>query len=289
MILAGVEGAEDAPAEGRKVAVDAVFDSVSVGTTFKAELAQRGRDLLLDLGGGARASRAGAEVPRLGRADQRQFLCDAEFGGVFRRFVRLCAAGREVPDGAQHLFPHQRREHRPVRAHADHRRQGRLRQLPRGLHRAEARREPAARGGGRDRGARGRGGEIFHRAELVSRRRERAGRRLQLRDQARRLPRGAGQGDVDAGRDRIGDHLEISVLHPARRGQPGRVLFDRHRQQSPAGRHRHQDDPSRQEHEDPGSSRRGSARGGRRTPIAGWFRCIRRRRTAATTPSATAC
>ena len=35
MILAGVEGAEDAPAEGRKVAVDAVFDSVSVGTTFQ--------------------------------------------------------------------------------------------------------------------------------------------------------------------------------------------------------------------------------------------------------------
>jgi len=42
MILAGVEGAEAAPAEGRKVAVDAVFDSVSVGTTFKKELAQAG-------------------------------------------------------------------------------------------------------------------------------------------------------------------------------------------------------------------------------------------------------
>jgi Fe-S cluster assembly protein SufB len=42
MILAGVEGAEDAPAEGRRVAVDAVFDSVSVGTTFKAELAKAG-------------------------------------------------------------------------------------------------------------------------------------------------------------------------------------------------------------------------------------------------------
>jgi Fe-S cluster assembly protein SufB len=40
MILAGVEGAEDAPA--RKVAVDAVFDSVSVGTTFKEELAKAG-------------------------------------------------------------------------------------------------------------------------------------------------------------------------------------------------------------------------------------------------------
>ena len=42
MILAGVEGTENAPAEGRKVAVDAVFDSVSVGTTFKDELAKAG-------------------------------------------------------------------------------------------------------------------------------------------------------------------------------------------------------------------------------------------------------
>jgi len=42
MILAGVEGAETAPAEGRKVAVDAVFDSVSVGTTFQKELAEAG-------------------------------------------------------------------------------------------------------------------------------------------------------------------------------------------------------------------------------------------------------
>jgi Fe-S cluster assembly protein SufB len=38
-ILAGVEGAQDAQ---RKVAVDAVFDSVSVGTTFKDELAKAG-------------------------------------------------------------------------------------------------------------------------------------------------------------------------------------------------------------------------------------------------------
>jgi len=42
MILAGIEGAEDAPSEGRKVAVDAVFDSVSVGTTFQAELKRAG-------------------------------------------------------------------------------------------------------------------------------------------------------------------------------------------------------------------------------------------------------
>ncbi len=42
MILARVEGAGDVPAEGRKVAVDAVFDSVSVGTTFQEELRKAG-------------------------------------------------------------------------------------------------------------------------------------------------------------------------------------------------------------------------------------------------------
>ncbi len=47
LILAGVEGAEgQAPAEAkegeRRVAVDAVFDSVSVGTTFKKELQKAG-------------------------------------------------------------------------------------------------------------------------------------------------------------------------------------------------------------------------------------------------------
>lgn len=42
MLLAGVEGAETAPADGRRVAVDAVFDSVSLGTTFKDELAKAG-------------------------------------------------------------------------------------------------------------------------------------------------------------------------------------------------------------------------------------------------------
>ena len=46
MILAGVETAdgevEAVPAAGRKVAVDAVFDSVSVGTTFQKELEKAG-------------------------------------------------------------------------------------------------------------------------------------------------------------------------------------------------------------------------------------------------------
>jgi Fe-S cluster assembly scaffold protein SufB len=42
------------------------------------------------------------------------------------------------------------------------------------------------------------------------------GRHLQFRHQARRLPRRPLEDLVDAGRDRLGHHLEISKLHPAR-------------------------------------------------------------------------
>jgi Fe-S cluster assembly protein SufB len=56
---------------------------------------------------------------------------------------------------------------------------------------------------------------------------------------------------LDPGRDRLGDHLEIPVLHPARRQFAWRVLFDRHVQRLSAGRFRHQDDPSGQEHLEP--------------------------------------
>ena len=80
---------------------------------------------------------------------------------------------------------------------------------------------------------------------------ERQGRHLQLRHQARRLPRRPLQDLLDAGRDRLGDHLEISELHPARRQLARRVLFDRHLERPPAGRQRHQDDPPRQEHHEP--------------------------------------
>ena len=42
MVLAGVEDNADTPSKERKVAVDAVFDSVSVGTTFQSELKKAG-------------------------------------------------------------------------------------------------------------------------------------------------------------------------------------------------------------------------------------------------------
>ena len=83
------------------------------------------------------------------------------------------------------------------------RRRGRARELPRGLHRADARREPAARRGRRARRARPRDDQVLDDPELVPRRQERQGRHLQLRDQAR-------QGD---------DALED---HAGRRSRPAR-------------------------------------------------------------------
>ena len=247
------------------------------------------RDLHADLGGAARASRSGEEISRLGGAGLRQFLRHAQLGGVLRRLVRLRAAGRALPDGAVDLFPHQREEHRPVRAHADHRRQGLLRELPRRLHRADARREPAARRGGRAGRARRRRDQVFDRAELVSGRRQRQGRHLQLRHQARRLPRHELEDLLDPGRDRLGDHLEISELHPARRQFARRVLFDRHLERPPAGRFRHQDAPSRQEHDEPDHLQGHRGRPAPTTPIAAWSRRTARPRARATSPTATRC
>ncbi len=97
--------------------------------------------------------------------------------------------------------------------------------LPRGLHRADARREPAARRGRRAGRARRRRDQVLDRAELVPRRQGRQGRHLQLRHQARRLPRRALQDLLDAGRDRLGDHLEVPELHPAGRRLGRRVLL----------------------------------------------------------------
>ena len=104
------------------VAVDAVFDSVSVATTFKEKLNEAGVIFCPISRSDPRLSRTGEEISRHRRAGDRQFLRHPEFGGVLRRHLRLCAQGRALPDGAFHLFPHQCQRDRPVRAHADHRR-----------------------------------------------------------------------------------------------------------------------------------------------------------------------
>ena len=204
--------------------------------------------LLLVQRGPARAPRTRPQVPGLGRAGHRQLLRDAQQRGLLRRLVRLRAQGRALPDGALDLLPHQRGRHRPVRAHADHRRRGRVRLLPRGMHGPQARHEPTPRRRGRARRARRRRDQVLDGPELVPRRQGRQGRHLQFRDQARRLPRRPQPDLVDAGRDRLVDHLEVPVLHPPGRRQRRRVLQRRAREQPPAGRHRHEDDPHRAQH-----------------------------------------
>ena len=173
--------------------------------------------------------RARAAVPRQRRARHRQLLRDPELGRLLRRLVRVRAEGRALPDGAQHLLPDQRLEDGPVRADADRRRGGRLRELPRGLHCADARREPAPRRRRRARRARGRADQVLDRAELVPGRQGRQGRDLQLRHEARQVRGRPLAHLVDAGRDRLGDHLEVPLLHPAGRRLGGGVLLGRGR------------------------------------------------------------
>ena len=104
------------------VAVDAVFDSVSVATTFKERL-----------------SAAGVIFCPFSEAVQKHpALLERYLGSVVpytdNFYATLNSAvftdgsfvyvppGRALPDGAVDLFSHQRRQHRAVRAHADHRR-----------------------------------------------------------------------------------------------------------------------------------------------------------------------
>ena len=151
------------------VAVDAVFDSVSVATTFREQLSKVGVIF-------CSFSEAVQNHPELVRKYlgsvvpySRQLLRDAELRGLLRRLVLLHPEGRPLPDGAVDVLPDQLREHGPVRAHADHRGRGRVRLLPRGLHRSDPRREPAPRRRRRARRARRRADQVLDGAELVSR------------------------------------------------------------------------------------------------------------------------
>ncbi len=121
------------------VAVDAVFDSVSVATTFKAKLAEAGVIF-------CSFSEAVQKHPELVKKYlgsvvpyTDNFFAALNAAVFTRRIVCLCAQGREVPDGALDLLPHQRGRDGSVRAHADRRRRGRVRQLSGRLHRADSR------------------------------------------------------------------------------------------------------------------------------------------------------
>ena len=249
------------------VAVDAIFDSVSVGTTMKAELSAHGVVFCSFTEAVHNHPELVQQYLGLRGSLFRQFFRGAQLRRVLRRFVLLRAQGRALPDRTLDLLPHQRGKHRAVRAHAHRGRRRRVCQLPRRVHRAQARHEPAACRGGRTRRARQCDGQVLDRAELVRRRQGGKRRHLQLRHQARQ---GAREFEdlLDAGRDRFGDHLEVSERDPAGRQLDRRVLLGGRREQHAAGRHRHEDDPHRARTRRARSSRRASARGRGRTVTA---------------------
>ena len=84
------DGSDNVYASGR-VAVDAVFDSVSVVTTFKEELAKGGGYLLFDIRGHQGTSGAYSKISGFRGSGDRQLLRNAQLCGVYGWFIRLCA------------------------------------------------------------------------------------------------------------------------------------------------------------------------------------------------------
>ncbi len=115
----------------------------------------------------------------------RQFLCRTQFRRVRRRFVRLYSERSSLPDGVIQLFPHERPQYGAVRAHLDHCRRRCLCELSGGVHGSHPRRESTPCGHCRNHRVRPSGGQILHRAKLVSRRQNGAGGRVQFRYQTR--------------------------------------------------------------------------------------------------------
>ena len=129
--------------------VGAQYDSEVVYHSVREELSKIGVVFMGTDQGLRRVSGALQEVLRHGRAAGGQQVRGAEQRRLVRWFVRLRAQGRRGPAAAAGLLPHQRGEHRPVRADADHR--GRRRQGPlhRGLHRPHLHHRRAPRRGRR--------------------------------------------------------------------------------------------------------------------------------------------
>ena len=205
-LLAGVEPT---------VAVDAVFDSVSVATTFKKKLSEVGVIF-------CPISEAIREHPELVRKYLGSVVPVTDnFYATLNSAAFTDGSFVYIPKGVR--CPMELSTYFRINAANTgqfertliHRRFRRLRQLPGRLHGAEARREPVACGGGRAGGAGRRRDQVLDGPELVSRRRDRQGRHLQFRDQARGLPWPQFEDLVDAGRDGLGHHLEIPLVHPA--------------------------------------------------------------------------
>ena len=172
---------------------------------------------------------------------ERQQVRRAELGGLVGRVVHLRAAGRPHRDAAPGLLPHQRGEHGPVRAHADHRRRGRVRALRRGLHGADLLVRLAALRGRRDHRQAARALPVHDDPELVD-------ERLQPRHQARRRLRGRDDG-VGRRQPRLEADDEVPGDLADGRARPRRGALDRVRRHRPAPGRGRQGRPRRAEHD----------------------------------------
>ena len=153
------------------VAVDAIFDSVSIMTTAKETLAKYGVIF-------SSVSEAVKEHPELVRKYLGSVVPHSDnFYAALNSAVFSDGSFVYIPPGVRcplelsTYFRINAEGSGAVRAHAHHRGQGLLRQLPGGLLRADAGREPAAR---RSRGTRRtgrRGDQVRHHPELVPGRR----------------------------------------------------------------------------------------------------------------------
>ena len=110
------------------VAVDAVMDSVSVKTTFKETLSEKGI-IFCSISEAIRDYPDLIKIPGQRGALHRQLLCGAQRGGLLRRIVLLHSQRGALSDGAVDLLPHQRRGYGTVRTHAHRRRRRGLREL----------------------------------------------------------------------------------------------------------------------------------------------------------------
>jgi Fe-S cluster assembly protein SufB len=270
------------------VAVDAVFDSVSVATTFREKLAEAGVIFCSISEAVQDHPELVQEVSRLRRAATDNFYAALNSAAVFTdgSFVYI-PKGVRCPMELSHLLPHQRAEHRPVRAHADRRRRGQLRQLPGGLHGAAARREPAARRGGRT-GRDGRREIKYSTVQNWYPGDENGKGGIYNFVTKRGDCRGERQDLLDPGRDRLGHHLEVPELHPARRHSVGEfysVAVTKGMQQADTG--------TKMIHLGKNTTltivSKGISAGRARTSYRGLVRIAARPTTRATTPSATRC
>lgn len=96
------------------VAVDAVFDSVSVATTFKDKLAAAGVIFCSFFGGGKKLSGTDSAVPGHRRALPGQLFCGAEFSSFYRRIFCLYSKGGALPHGTLYLLSDQSGQDRSV-------------------------------------------------------------------------------------------------------------------------------------------------------------------------------